>query len=309
MNSTPGVVVIGAGPAGLAAAAELGRMGLPAAVLEQADSVGASWRGRYDRLRLNTCRWTSQLPRSRYPPHTALFPSRDDVISYLKDYAARHVPGVRAGTRVDRIDRHPAGWELHTSAGPQAASQVIVARHVIVATGRDHTPHMPSWPGHDRYTGRLLHAAAYRNARPFRDARVAVAGAGCSGLEIAYDLTEGGADRVRVNRSTRPASSSPAERASRQTSSSRPPATRPGSYHWPGTSACSTSAASHAATAGKPQPLACASSATSPGPARSARSAAKPGGPPRQSRTRSQPATPGHRPPARPDPRQKSPPP
>ena len=204
MNGAPGVVVIGAGPAGLAAAAELGRMGIPAVVLEQADSVGASWRGRYDRLRLNTCRWTSQLPRSRYPPHTALFPSRDDVISYLEDYAARHVPGVRFGTRVERIDRHPAGWELHTSTGPQAASQLIVASHVIVATGRDHTPHMPSWPGHDRYTGRLLHAASYRNARPFRGARVAVAGAGCSGLEIAYDLAEGGAERVRVCIRTQP---------------------------------------------------------------------------------------------------------
>ena len=73
-----------------------------------------------------------------------------------------------------------------------------------MATGRDHTPHMPSWPGHDRYTGRLLHAAAYRNARPFRGARVAVAGAGCSGLEIAYDLAEGGAERVRVCIRTQP---------------------------------------------------------------------------------------------------------
>jgi 2-polyprenyl-6-methoxyphenol hydroxylase-like FAD-dependent oxidoreductase len=46
--SAPEVIVIGAGPAGLAAAAELGRLGIPAAVLEQADSAGAAWRGRYD---------------------------------------------------------------------------------------------------------------------------------------------------------------------------------------------------------------------------------------------------------------------
>ncbi len=68
MSSMPGVVVIGAGPAGLAAAAELSQMAIPNVVLEQADSVGASWRGRYDRLRLNTCRWTSRLPRSRCTP-------------------------------------------------------------------------------------------------------------------------------------------------------------------------------------------------------------------------------------------------
>ena len=45
-------VIVGAGPAGLAAAAELGRAGVPAVVLERADAVGAAWRGRYDRLRL-----------------------------------------------------------------------------------------------------------------------------------------------------------------------------------------------------------------------------------------------------------------
>ena len=55
--SIGGTVVIGAGPAGLASAAELRRRGVPAVVLEQADAIGASWRGRYDRLRLNSSRW------------------------------------------------------------------------------------------------------------------------------------------------------------------------------------------------------------------------------------------------------------
>jgi cation diffusion facilitator CzcD-associated flavoprotein CzcO len=66
-------LVIGAGPAGLAAAGELRRAGVPAFVLERADAIGASWRGRYDRLRLNTSRLTSRLPKTRYPRGTALF--------------------------------------------------------------------------------------------------------------------------------------------------------------------------------------------------------------------------------------------
>ena len=147
---------------------------MTATVLEQAGTVGASWRGRYDRLRLNTCRWTSRLPRSGYPEGTALFPSRDQVVSYLEDYARRHVPDVRLRTCVERIDRHDGGWQLQTSAGP------LAARQVIVATGHDHTPRIPAWPGRDRYAGRLLHAAAYRNAQPFLGARVVVVGAGCS---------------------------------------------------------------------------------------------------------------------------------
>jgi cation diffusion facilitator CzcD-associated flavoprotein CzcO len=196
--SAPGVIVVGAGPAGLAAAAALGREGIPATVLEQADCAGASWLGRYDRLRLNTCRWTSQLPHSRYPARTGLFPSRDEVISYLHAYVQQHALDIRVRTRVERIDRRDDGWQLQTLAGP------LAARQVIVAAGHDHTPRMPPWPGGERYAGRLLHAAAYRSAHPFRGARVVLAGAGCSGLEIAYDLAEGGAERVWVAVRTQP---------------------------------------------------------------------------------------------------------
>ena len=195
--SAPAVIVIGAGPAGLAAAAALGREGIPAAVLEQADSAAASWLGRYDRLRLNTCRWTSRLPHSRYPARTALFPSRDEVISYLQDYAHRHALEIRVRTRVERIDRRDGGWQLHTPAGP-AATQVIVA------TGHDHTPHLP--PMARARTLRRPPAARrlLQQRAPVPGARVVVAGAGCSGLEIAYDLAEGGADRVWVAVRTQP---------------------------------------------------------------------------------------------------------
>ena len=198
MSSAPDVVVIGAGPAGLAAAAELGRMGIPSVVLEQAGSVGASWRGRYDRLRLNTCQATSRLPRSRYPAHTALFPSRDDVISYLEDYAARHVPGVRFGTRVERIDRHQAGWELHTSAGLAGCQ----------ARDRGHRPR--SHPAHALMARtRPLHRPPAARGRLPQPAPVPRRPGGrrrsrLLGLEIAYDLAEGGAERVRVCIRTQP---------------------------------------------------------------------------------------------------------
>jgi hypothetical protein len=55
------VLVIGAGAAGLAVAAERQRRGVPAEILERGDAVASSSRQRCDRLRLNTCRWTSTL--------------------------------------------------------------------------------------------------------------------------------------------------------------------------------------------------------------------------------------------------------
>jgi cation diffusion facilitator CzcD-associated flavoprotein CzcO len=75
---------------------------------------------------------------------------------------------------------------------------------VIVATGHQHTPLMPDWPGLGQYRGRLLHSAEYRNAGEFRNADVLLAGAGSSALDIAYDLAEGGAARVRVSVRSQP---------------------------------------------------------------------------------------------------------
>jgi cation diffusion facilitator CzcD-associated flavoprotein CzcO len=186
------VIVVGAGAAGLGSAAELGRRGIPVTVLERADAVAASWRGRYDRLRLNSSRPFAKLPRGRYARGTPMFPSRDQVVSHLEGYARRNRIDLRFGTRLDRIDRHDGTWILRTSTGD------LQAEHVIVAAGYEHTGFIPDWPGRDRYERLLIHSAEYRNSEPFRDQDVLVVGPGCSGMEIAYDLAENGAARVRL---------------------------------------------------------------------------------------------------------------
>jgi cation diffusion facilitator CzcD-associated flavoprotein CzcO len=185
------VVVVGAGAAGLASAAELRRRGLSVIVLERS-MIGASWRGRYDRLRLNSSRPFSKLPGSRYARGTGMFPSRDQMIGYLERYAARERLDIRCGVTVHRIDRDEGGWVLRTSTGNVRADEVIVA------AGYAHTPFVPAWPGRDRFRGTLIHAADYRNADGFRGRDVLVVGSGCTGAEIAHELAANGAARVRL---------------------------------------------------------------------------------------------------------------
>jgi cation diffusion facilitator CzcD-associated flavoprotein CzcO len=79
-----------------------------------------------------------------------------------------------------------------------------VAKQVVVATGHQHTPEIPAWLGRDDYRGRLLHAAEYRNADAFQGIDVLVVGPGCSGMEIAYDLADGGAGCVWISVRTQP---------------------------------------------------------------------------------------------------------
>ena len=192
------VLVIGAGSAGLATAAELRRRGVSAEIIERSDVVASAWRLRYERLRLNTGRWHATLSGERLPSGTPMFPTRDEFIRYLESYVKRHELSVRFGIQVNRIDRYRDNLRVATSAGD------LTARHVIVATGCEHTPQMPEWPGLQQYQGRLLHSAEYRNPTQFRNADVLVVGAGSSAMDIANDLAQGGAARVRVSVRTQP---------------------------------------------------------------------------------------------------------
>ncbi len=149
-----------------------------------------SWRSRYDRLKLNTGRQFSHLPQRKYPKGTPTFPTRDQVIEHLERHAHEDGIELATATSVERIDKHDGGWALATSAGE------VEARHVVVATGYEHSPHMPALPGRDTFAGEVIHSSDYRNPQPYAGKRMLVVGPGCSGMEIAYDLATGGAAKV-----------------------------------------------------------------------------------------------------------------
>jgi putative flavoprotein involved in K+ transport len=162
-------------------------------VLERTDQVAASWRTRYDDLRLNTPGWMSTQPgyrasRRRYGE----YPSRDAWIAYLEDYAAHHRIDVRFGTQVRRLEPVNGGWRVESD------HEALQARFVVIATGFDHDPALPDWPGREGFGGELIHSSAYRNPEPYRDRDVLVVGPGTTGSEVAALLSRGGAGRVRV---------------------------------------------------------------------------------------------------------------
>ncbi|MFD5794999.1 flavin-containing monooxygenase [Streptomyces diastatochromogenes] len=198
LSATPAdrpVYVIGAGPGGLAAAYALRARGIRAVVLEKADEVGASWRRHYDRLHLHTTRRLSALPGLAMPRRFGRWVSRDNVVRYLEKYAEHHELEIVTGVEVFRVERSAdgQGWLLHASGGRE-----LTGSAVVVATGFNHTPRVPQWPGLDGYGGEFLHAGRYRNAAPYAGRDVLVVGVGNTGAEIAVDLVEGGAARVRL---------------------------------------------------------------------------------------------------------------
>jgi putative flavoprotein involved in K+ transport len=183
------VVIVGGGPAGLAAGATLRARGIDVTIIERG-RVGEPWRGRYDRLHLHTIRSLSHLPGYRIPRDFGRWVARDQFVQYLEQYAAHHCLEPQFAVGATRIDRDDGHWSVRTTAG------TIPARVVVVATGYTRLPHMPRWPG--KFDGPVVHSVEYRNPQPYRDQDVLIVGAGNSGTEIAVDLAEGGARRVRI---------------------------------------------------------------------------------------------------------------
>jgi putative flavoprotein involved in K+ transport len=186
------VLVVGAGPAGLAVAASLRKRGVQPLVVDRGTAVGDSWRARYDRLHLHTPRVQSALPGLRMPREYGRWVARDDVVRYLEHYAAHSGIQPRFGTTVRRLERNGSGWTAHTDDAD------IHARQVVMASGFNNDPVLPTWPGQEAFAGEILHASAYADPDPYRGRDVLVVGAGNTGAEIAADLAAGGAATVRL---------------------------------------------------------------------------------------------------------------
>src|SRR3954452_20034339 len=120
------VIVIGAGPAGLATGGALRHYGIGSVVIE-GDQIGASWRKHYDRLRLHTVRWLSHLPGYKMPRRYGDWVARDDVVEYLEDYVELHNIDVRTSVEVEGLERDGDSWVVRTSDGDFSAPRVVIA--------------------------------------------------------------------------------------------------------------------------------------------------------------------------------------
>ncbi len=194
MQQSEDILVIGAGPAGLAASACLRHEGLPHVVLEREATIGSAWHRHYDRLHLHTTKTYSGLPMTPWPRAAPRYPAREQFLQYLQAYAIEHHVAPRLGVAVQVVKRRAERFIVDTSAG------VLAPRFVVMATGYNGAPNLPSVPGLERFRGTVIHAGVYKNAAPYRSKRTLVVGCGNSGAEIALDLAEQGVEVAMVVR-------------------------------------------------------------------------------------------------------------
>ena len=154
-------IVVGAGSSGLAAAVALQRRGFETIVIEKSDTIGASWRSRYAELRLNSWRPMSKLQGRGMPRQCGRYPSRDDVVAYLEQFAHQHGVALRLRTQLIEVQREHDLWRLETSSGR------MLCRYLIIATGGMRCHACPGGRArqHLRASGPLIRARERRRVR------------------------------------------------------------------------------------------------------------------------------------------------
>jgi cation diffusion facilitator CzcD-associated flavoprotein CzcO len=180
-------IIIGAGPAGLAAAACLKQSNIPNIILEQSSQVGAAWRRHYDRLHLHTDKKNSELPFAAFPKEYPRYPSRDQLVKYLENYARQFELDIRFNQQVISARHENDQWKVQTQ------DTLHSAPNLIVASGYARQPIIPAWKGTETFKGKIIHSSEYKNGSGFKGENVLVVGFGNSGGEIAVDLYEHGA--------------------------------------------------------------------------------------------------------------------
>ncbi|MFL5672179.1 MAG: flavin-containing monooxygenase [Chloroflexota bacterium] len=181
------VMVIGAGPAGLAVSRELRKRRVDHLVIERGE-IGQSWRRYYDGLVLHTGRHLSSLPGRPFRRSDPMFVTRDRFVRYLAEYAAALDLPVETGATVTAVRRQGDRWVLEIAGGGDSVREPLRCRVLIVATGIAASPFVPDLPGREAFTGRIRHSIDYHRPEAFAGRRVLVVGAGNSGGEIAAEL-------------------------------------------------------------------------------------------------------------------------
>lgn len=181
-NQQPPILVIGAGPAGIATAYFLQQRGLPYQVIDQADVLASTWASLYPSLRLNTSRYFSHLPHKPFPRQWGIFPTAKQYHAYLTEFVTEHHLNIRLGVRVQHITPDSTGgYRVETADGTRCYPIVVLC------TGRFSQPYTAPLNGLETFAGLRLHAHDYRHPSQVAGKRVMVIGNGPSGIDIAVE--------------------------------------------------------------------------------------------------------------------------
>ena len=185
------MIIVGAGPAGLACSIAASRAGLDHVVLEKGTVVNSIYHFPTEMTFFST---PEKLAIGGLPftcPDQK--PSRRQAVAYYRAVAEHCALPVRTGRTVTAARHRGTGFDL--TVEHRGAERVASCAALVVATGFFDTPRRLGIPGED-----LAKCSHYfHDGHPYYGRRVAVVGGGNSAVETALDLQRAGADVTLVH--------------------------------------------------------------------------------------------------------------
>ncbi|XP_030518878.2 probable indole-3-pyruvate monooxygenase YUCCA10 [Rhodamnia argentea] len=198
------VLIVGAGPSGLAVSNCLSHLSIRNIVLEREDYCASLWRKRsYDRLNLHLAKEFCLLPYMPHASSSSTFMSRKSFLEYIDSYISRfgieprYCRSVEEGSYIENERK----WRVEARNTSTQEKEVYMAQFLVVATGENSKGFIPELPGLDGFEGKTIHSSEYKSGKDYENKEVLVVGCGNSGMEISYDLSNFGAHTSIVIRS------------------------------------------------------------------------------------------------------------
>jgi cation diffusion facilitator CzcD-associated flavoprotein CzcO len=181
--------LVGAGPAGLAAARWLKELRVPFKGFERNPDVGGIWNigfagsPMYESAHFISSKTLSGFRDFPMPDSYPDYPSHRQVLRYIESYAAHFdLRGhFRFGVSIESATPEAdGGWSVRFSDGVSGSFAGLIS-----AVGCEWRPFIPSFTG--RFDGEVIHSRDYKHPRQFEGRRVLIVGAGNSGCDTACD--------------------------------------------------------------------------------------------------------------------------
>ena len=197
----PDVLVIGAGQAGLSAAACFGQLGLDTLIVDRGKRIGDNWRNRYHALVLHNQVNVNHLPYMRFPPSWPAYIPKDKIANWFESYAESMELNTWTGTEFEDAAYDDGAGRWSVSLRRDGEPRQLRPRHIVMATGVSGIPNLPNIPTLKAFAGTVLHSSQYTSGDGWRGKRALIIGSGNSGHDIAQDLHASGAHVTLVQRS------------------------------------------------------------------------------------------------------------
>lgn len=131
----------------------------------------------YEGLEANLPHTLMQFSDTPFPERTQLFPTRENVMSYLQAYAADLMPNIKLNHQVFDVkplgDDESSEWEVKVRDLIQGNDKVERFDAIVVANGHCDWPLLPDVEGLDSWSRMLpeslQHSVSYKNAKAYQD--------------------------------------------------------------------------------------------------------------------------------------------